>query len=445
MTISRNVYAAALMSVAFASMPLAAATTIREFVVPTDSFDLTAGADGAVWFTISDATALGRLSTDGTYRTVDLPAPSVPFEDLGLLGITLAPDGSLWAAAPLRNSVFRLSLAGVTSQFQTPNLSPSAVTTGPDGNVWFSAPHTVGRITNSGQITLFGVPNNLAVGHITAGPDGNLWLAEKNANKVARVTLTGDVTEFTLPHPGSSPLSITPGFNNDLWFTEADGNRIGHITTSGAITEYDLPHPSSQPVTIVKAPDGNLWFTEYAGRIGRITPQGVVTEITVPVPTVKPAALAVGPDGNLWFTETQGISIGRVTLGGTPGPCVPGDTVLCIDDTPGDRRFKVEVEYSTTQGGGLAGSAHAVPLASLDVNRGGLFWFFSQDNPELLVKVLDGCADNGHRWVFLSGGTNVGLIATVADTVTGEVHTYYNRDVTPFAPVQDTKAHACVP
>jgi hypothetical protein len=67
------------------------------------------------------------------------------------------------------------------------------------------------------------------------------------------------------------------------------------------------------------------------------------------------------------------------------------------------------------------------------------------EHEELLVKVLDGCADNGHRWVFLSGGTNVGLIATVADTVTGEVHTYYNRDVTPFAPVQDTKAHACVP
>src|SRR6185369_2338641 len=316
----------------------------------------------------------------------------------------------------------------------------------PDGNVWFAAARgTVGKITASGQITLFAAPNNGYVGHITSGPDGNLWLTEKAANKVARITVAGNLTEFTLPHPGSGPLSITPGFKNDLWLTEVDGNRIGRMTTSGALTEYDLPNPGSRPVAIVRGPDGNMWFTEQAGRIGRITPSGAITEIPVPTPTSQPSALAVGPDGNLWFTELSDGNIGRLTLGGTPGPCSPGDTVLCIDDTPGDRRFKVEVEYSTTQGGGLAGSAHAVPLASLDVNRGGLFWFFSQDNPELLVKVLDGCSDNGHRWVFLSGGTNVGLIATVADTVTGEVHTYYNRDVTPFAPVQDTKAHACAP
>jgi len=34
-------------------------------------------------------------------------------------------------------------------------------------------------------------------------------------------------------------------------------------------------------------------------------------------------------------------------------------------------------------------------------------------------------------------------IDRVADTVTGEVHTYYNPDRTAFAPVQDTSALAC--
>src|SRR5439155_11594924 len=110
----------------------------------------------------------------------------------GLEGITLALDGSLWAAAPLRNAVFRLSLAGVTTQFPTPNLDPYAVTTGPDGNVWFAASRgTVGRIQANGQVTLFAVPNNGFVGRITSGPDGSLWLTEKAANKIARITVNG--------------------------------------------------------------------------------------------------------------------------------------------------------------------------------------------------------------------------------------------------------------
>ena len=117
--------------------------------------------------------------------------------------------------------------------------------------------------------------------------------------------------------------------------------------------------------------------------------------------------------------------------------------MLCIDDAPGDRRFKVEVEYSTTQGGGLSGNGHAISLASLGVSRGGLFWFFEPDNPELLIKILDGCAATGKRWVFTSAGTNVGLIITVRDTVSGEVHTYYNQDLKAALPVQDTAALAC--
>jgi len=248
-----------------------------------------------------------------------------------------------------------------------------------------------------------------------------------------------------LPNAGSGPLEITRGIGGDLWFTEFLGGRIGRISTAGAITEYELPlHLSSEPGGIVQGPDGNMWFAEFGGRIGRLTAQGVLTEFATPNPLAGPGLITVGPDGNLWYTQGGGpLSIGRFTIGGTPGPCVPGDTVLCIDDLPGDQRFKVEVEYSTTQGGGFAGNGHAIPLAGLGVNRGGLFWFFNQDNPEILVKVLDGCSDNGKRWVFVSGGTNVGLVITVRDTVTDEVHSYYNLDQKAFAPVQDTLALDC--
>jgi hypothetical protein len=123
--------------------------------------------------------------------------------------------------------------------------------------------------------------------------------------------------------------------------------------------------------------------------------------------------------------------------------CVANATTLCIDDQQGDKRFQIRVTYATTEGGGLSGSGHAVPLTSLGVNQGGLFWFFGANNPELLIKVLNGCASNNHFWVFFSAGTNVGFHVTVTDTKTGHTLDSVNPDLTEAPPVQDTSTLPC--
>ena len=43
----------------------------------------------------------------------------------------------------------------------------------------------------------------------------------------------------------------------------------------------------------------------------------------------------------------------------------------------------------------------------LDADQSGLLYFFERDNVEILVKVLDGCAVNGHRWVFVAPVTDL--------------------------------------
>jgi hypothetical protein len=119
------------------------------------------------------------------------------------------------------------------------------------------------------------------------------------------------------------------------------------------------------------------------------------------------------------------------------GPCTPNATTLCVDDQPGDRRFKVQVTFQGTSNG------NAVPLSSLGVNSGGLFWFFGPSNPELLIKVLNGCGLNNKYWIFWSAGTDVALTLTVTDTVRGQSKTYTNPQGTAAKPVQDTSALPC--
>ena len=137
------------------------------------------------------------------------------------------------------------------------------------------------------------------------------------------------------------------------------------------------------------------------------------------------------------------VSGGVFTVGAAPVGCTPDSQTLCLDDVAGDGRFQVRTTFNTTQGGGQSGFGTPVPLSTLGVGRGGLLWFFSASTPEVLVKVINGCALNNRYWVFASAGTNVGVSMTVTDTVAHTSKTYTNPDLQAWAPVQDTAAFPC--
>jgi hypothetical protein len=118
----------------------------------------------------------------------------------------------------------------------------------------------------------------------------------------------------------------------------------------------------------------------------------------------------------------------------TVGPCVADSTTLCLNGG----RFRVQVAWEKATGETGVGSV--VPGAS---DSSGLFWFFAEDNWEMLIKVLDGCALTDHYWVFFAATTNVQFVVTVTDTQTGAVKTYVNPQGTSADAVTDTGALAC--
>ena len=68
-----------------------------------------------------------------------------------------------------------------------------------------------------------------------------------------------------------------------------DGNRVGRITMDGEITEFPIPSQTGSPINIAVGPDRNIWFTK-GGVVGRVTPDGAITEF--PLPSRTPAARA---------------------------------------------------------------------------------------------------------------------------------------------------------
>ncbi len=421
--------------------------TITEFPVPgltpgAIPTSITSGPDGNLWFTEvyswgTEPGNIGRITTTGAITE---------FSAKGLWpeGIAAGPDGNLWFT--LGSQIGRITPTGDVAQFLLPARSSAGpgIVAGPDGNLWFTGPvspywsdvATIGRITTTGIITTFDVPapDRVLYG-IAAGPDGNLWFTVgyndfeifADNGKIGRITPTGVITLFTIPTAYSGAAHIAAGPDGNLWFTEPFSNRIGRISTTGVITEFTLP-TTGWPFGITAGPDGAVWFTHAgANKIGRITTSGEISEFSIPTADAGPTGISSGADGNIWFTESNGKKIGRLTPG-APGACVPDSTTLCL----GNARFQARASWTTSDG--RSGAGQAVSLT----RSAGYFWFFSSDNVEVMVKIVDGCALNSNYWVFAGGLTDAHVVVTVTDTTTGAVRTYTNPLGVAFQPIQDT-------
>lgn len=122
---------------------------------------------------------------------------------------------------------------------------------------------------------------------------------------------------------------------------------------------------------------------------------------------------------------------------GTPATnCRPSANRACLQRG----RFAVEVGFETPAGPGVGTLSEAVAADSA------VFWFFAAENWELLVKVIDGCAVNGHVWVFESAMSDVRYTLTVTDTSTGREVRHTSPGGRAALPVLDTEAFpACPP
>ena len=120
-------------------------------------------------------------------------------------------------------------------------------------------------------------------------------------------------------------------------------------------------------------------------------------------------------------------------------PTGPGYTSCRPETTPPvfDGGYEVHMCYETPAG--EVGEAKSGIWAS---SESGLLWFFSRGNAEVLIKVLDGCHLNGHRWVFVAPVTDVAFNLYVTDG-NGHYWRHFNRQGEKAATGIDTMAFRC--
>jgi hypothetical protein len=108
------------------------------------------------------------------------------------------------------------------------------------------------------------------------------------------------------------------------------------------------------------------------------------------------------------------------TTAGPDGPCVADASTLCLLG----ERFEVRARWRIPREPFHHGKAAAQTLDGSQVT--GLFTFFTPDNVELVVKMLDGRRVNGAFWLYYGALSDVEYWISVRDTTGGGSRTYHN-------------------
>jgi hypothetical protein len=158
-----------------------------------------AGAAGSVAASGAGANAGGSTGSGTAGRGVmgTANAPSITFTEYPIPNtsnpgaIATGSDGNLWfnhqSSAPAAiQSVSPAGKFSVVYATEVARTGPIGVAGGPDGNVWFTKQGGIGRVTPSGTVTIYTVPNGGDSGAIANGPDGKLWFTEPLHNKAHR-------------------------------------------------------------------------------------------------------------------------------------------------------------------------------------------------------------------------------------------------------------------
>jgi hypothetical protein len=214
--------------------------------------------------------------------------------------------------------------------------------------------------------------------------------------------LDSNITDVLFFVPGTTTQAFTNGFgvvftdvdsptSTTLQFFDQTGNSLGTFAVPALL-------PGSQ----------NLSFLGVSFNAGERASRVRITSGNAPLgPNDAPFGTDVVAMDDFIYGEPQPLLTG----------CLTDATSLCL----GGGRFKVRATFRTPSQT-TSQAASPVPIAS----DSGAFTFFSANNLELLVKVVDGGAFNGRIWVFIGAASNVEYTVTVTDTTTAAVRTYFN-------------------
>jgi len=234
----------------------------KRYLTPTPGSQpgsINIAADHTIWFTESVANKLAKITFARTIE--EYP---VPTKGAFPLDITRGPDGAMWFVECKAGKIGRIAPNGTIKEFRTGDAAsrPTALITGPDKAIWFTEVGTnrIGRLTTTGSVSHFSGGPGQMTGDITTAIDDSFWFGKKTA--MTRMTTTGALTEYKIPNAidtGSIFGSRTGGVYVGVMHKDGTGS-VTSVSADGKLMEFDLPQKNLMPVEFAQTADGAFWM-----------------------------------------------------------------------------------------------------------------------------------------------------------------------------------------
>ena len=295
--------------------------TERRYLTPTQGSQpgsINIAADRSIWFTESVANKLAVVTHERTIKEYPVPTP-----DAYPLDITRGPDGAMWFVESNAGKIGRIAPDGKIQEFRTGDSAsrPTALITGPDKAIWFTEVGTnrIGRLTTTGSVSHFSAGAGQMTGDITTAIDDSFWFGKKNA--VTRMTASGALTEYEVPNAidtGSIFGSRNGGVFIGVMHKDGTGS-VTAISADGKLKEFDLPQKHLMPIEFAQTADGSFWMTVQSFDASASPSQ--LFNLPLPAVTDLPRTTIVtggGPDwmatgaGALWIANISLKEIERI-------------------------------------------------------------------------------------------------------------------------------------
>jgi virginiamycin B lyase len=275
---------------------------------------------------------------------------AVPFEKLGLKGITTDLQGNVWfyhstnttstlvLFNPANGEFTKFPVEGETvTDEPIINLASSQLVFDNERNtIWFtdSRINSIGRLNiDTSEIKLWPVPTEQAgpMG-ITLSPDGNsVWFAEITGDKIARLDVSSGKIEEYPTGDESGPALLAFDDSGQLWVTLsfADSVLLAQPwalapNSSLGMSRFSLPEPDRFSPLGIAFSEGKVFLTDHGS--SRIIVSDASSNLqqydaywtsSSPVfPTTLPSQIAPDKDGNIYFVQHGGNRITEINKDG---------------------------------------------------------------------------------------------------------------------------------
>ena len=246
---------------------------------PIQASSLRAGPDNALWMIETFGRQIARVTYDG--QTSNVWNISSSASACGpCASISAGPDGAMWfTISEGIPTVGRISMNGYVNYFQLPGKGAASISWIYDGALWFTdfPAKLIGRISTTGAVRYYAPNSNgfdSSVGWLAGGPDGDVWLGGNRSPNVgiAKVTLWGPYSTGLTASGGAhlgTPATCEVGWS-DKEIVTTDNFQVYIHWGDGAVTKALARQTVKAPTNQFRA-SGNHTYAAAGSHSGYVT------------------------------------------------------------------------------------------------------------------------------------------------------------------------------